>query len=686
MIAMSELVIEINRLGKMYRLYRRPADKVFDAFGLSRWMFWRKNYFQEFWALRNLNLKVRRGERVGIIGRNGAGKSTLLKIITGNIAPSEGKAAVNGRIQALLELGTGFHPEFTGRDNIRASLAYQNVSSAMVREKEEEIIDFSELDEFIDQPVKTYSAGMYARLAFSTATAIEPEVLIIDEVLGAGDAYFAAKCVERMRSLTEGCNATVLFVSHDLGSVQQLCERVIWIDRGRVVMDGSPVDVTKAYYASILAQEELRIRARNARLGQKQARQLEAREADEDVKELLFRLVTATGEPPTESHPIKRLTLCNGNGVIAGISPGGPMDNDASDTAYLLTDPKYMLWRDPEFVGEDVIRCFAATGGKYGHAPFVMEVAREVWQAGGLELEIEHAAVPGDSVRAELFDGSGYHLVGVLTPGRGGWRVERWSLPAAVTGEQACKEADGVSEVDGSETAETDAVDAVDEAVEEESVADIPAEEAAVVCDEPIEAEERSVMPQSEVHAGQQRNAMSVAGRGWDGVGEVVLKQRSVDRFYSDYAEFADIRVLDGKNQPKEIFAVGEPIRIGVTAVVTLPIPVCEFSFAIYTLRNLVISVGHWPIAGGLAPGRHEWTITIDRPNIRQDEYLVSGALIREFFESDNECFTFYAVWNRSPSFRINEGRMGRTPLGTVLLPLDPPDGEKLTVRSLAST
>jgi len=253
----------------MYKLYRRPADKVLGALGLDRLLFWRRHTYKEFWALRDINLDVGRGARLGFIGRNGAGKSTLLKIVAGNVAATEGTVEVNGRIQALMELGTGFHPEFTGRQNIRASLAFQGFRDAEIRQMEEEIVDFAELDEFIDQPVKTYSAGMYTRLAFSTATAIKPEILIIDEVLGAGDAYFAGKCLERMKQLTEASGATVLFVSHDLGSVQQLCERVIWIDHGRVQYDGKPLEVIKAYMAVVHKEEEHRLRARDARTRQR---------------------------------------------------------------------------------------------------------------------------------------------------------------------------------------------------------------------------------------------------------------------------------------------------------------------------------------------------------------------------------------------------------------------------------
>lgn len=259
---MSELAVSLTNLSKMYRLYRRPADRVLDVLGLNRWLFWRRNYYDEFWAIRNLDLQISRGERIGIIGRNGAGKSTLLKLICGNLAPTEGSVQVGGSIQALMELGTGFHPEFTGRQNIHASLAYQGLPSHRIREKEAEIVDFAELEGFIDHPLKTYSTGMYTRLAFSTATAIDPDILIVDEVLGAGDAYFAGKCFERMRRITVDSGATVLFVSHDLASVQKLCDRVVWLDRGGVRMDGEPLDVSKAYYKTVQQEEAQRLLAR----------------------------------------------------------------------------------------------------------------------------------------------------------------------------------------------------------------------------------------------------------------------------------------------------------------------------------------------------------------------------------------------------------------------------------------
>lgn len=409
---MSEYAIEIENLGRMYKLYKKPSDKILDVFGLC---FWKTNYYQEFWALRDLNLKIKKGERVGLIGYNGAGKSTLLKTVIGNIPPTEGTVVVDGKVQALMELGTGFHPEFTGRENIRASLAYQGISSKEIKEKEEEIIDFAELDDFIDQPVKTYSSGMYARLAFSTATVIEPDILIIDEILGAGDAYFAGKSVERMRKLTEDSGATVLFVSHDLGSVQQLCNRVIWIDRGRVIAEGEPLEITKMYYAATLKRDELRIKSRNAKISK---RLTDTTETDSDeVREILFRFATSNGLPPKNFHAVRRISLVNKKGFVMTIKPGSPMDNDRDQSAYILADPEYMIWSVPRKIEGQFIRCIEDTGGKYGHAPFSFIVPAGIWAHNEFEIIVEHFSPDNEGIKLEIFDDGEYKTVGALSSG-----------------------------------------------------------------------------------------------------------------------------------------------------------------------------------------------------------------------------------------------------------------------------
>lgn len=238
--------IELRGVNKEYRLYGSRVDQALDVTGLARWMFWRKPEFRLFRALQGIDLRIAHGERVGVIGRNGAGKTTLLKLVSGNFTPSQGTVQVNGSVQALMQVGMGFHDEFSGRENIHASLQYSGLSESARDVAVRDIVDFVELGEFLDQPIKTYSLGMRARLQFAAATAVQPDILIIDEVLGAGDAYFAGKSSMRMKKLTSsGC--TLLLVSHAMDQVLQFCSRAIWIEEGRIAMDGPAIDVVRAY-------------------------------------------------------------------------------------------------------------------------------------------------------------------------------------------------------------------------------------------------------------------------------------------------------------------------------------------------------------------------------------------------------------------------------------------------------
>jgi lipopolysaccharide transport system ATP-binding protein len=238
--------IVLNGIAKVYRLYDSPSEQALDVFGLSRLRFWRKPRYHDKAALEDLSLVVRRGERIGIIGRNGAGKTTLLKLITGNFAPTRGTITVNGSVQALINIGLGFHPEFTGYENIRASLVYNGLAAAELDAAIADIVDFVELDEYLHQPLKTYSLGMQSRLYFATATAIRPDILIIDEVLGAGDAYFSAKSADRMKRLTSS-GATLLLVSHSMTQILQFCDEAVWIENGRVMLRDAALTAINAY-------------------------------------------------------------------------------------------------------------------------------------------------------------------------------------------------------------------------------------------------------------------------------------------------------------------------------------------------------------------------------------------------------------------------------------------------------
>ena len=239
-------VIDLDDVRKVYRLYETIGDQIWTLTGFDRFRFWRKAKFQEFQALENITLSIRAGERVGIVGRNGAGKTTLLKILTGAIGPTSGSVDVAGPVQALMQVGLGFHPDFTGYENIRSSLVYNGLDAGETETAIAEIVDFVELGDFLHQPFKTYSLGMRSRLQFAAATAIRPDILVVDEVLGAGDAYFSAKSADRIKRLTSsGC--TLLLVSHGMQQILQFCDRVIWLDCGKVVMDGPALEVVNAY-------------------------------------------------------------------------------------------------------------------------------------------------------------------------------------------------------------------------------------------------------------------------------------------------------------------------------------------------------------------------------------------------------------------------------------------------------
>lgn len=238
--------IAARDLTKVYKLYDNVRDQAIDVTGLNWLFFWRKIKSRAFPALNGINVEIKHGERVGIIGQNGAGKTTFLKLITGAIAPSSGELEINGDIQALMQVGLGFHPEFSGRENIDASLLYSGLAPDEKKVAEQDVIDFCELGQFLDQPLKTYSLGMQSRLQFACATAIKPDILVVDEILGAGDAYFSMKSSARMERLTKsGC--TLLLVSHSMGQVLQFCERVIWINEGKIAQDGPALQVVKAY-------------------------------------------------------------------------------------------------------------------------------------------------------------------------------------------------------------------------------------------------------------------------------------------------------------------------------------------------------------------------------------------------------------------------------------------------------
>src|ERR1035437_2014765 len=250
---MSDIAIKVEGLGKKYLLRHQQqgrsrykslrdvlTDKARSLLRLGQRNGQANGTREEFWALKNVSFEIKQGEAVGIIGRNGAGKSTLLKLLSRITEPTTGRIEVEGRVASLLEVGTGFHPELTGRENIFLNGAILGMSGAEIRKKFDEIVAFAEVEKFLDTPVKRYSSGMYMRLAFAVAAHLEPEILIVDEVLSVGDAEFQKKCLGRMQNVAQDEGRTVLFVSHNLQAIRQLCERVVLLKQGQVAFVGEP--------------------------------------------------------------------------------------------------------------------------------------------------------------------------------------------------------------------------------------------------------------------------------------------------------------------------------------------------------------------------------------------------------------------------------------------------------------
>lgn len=257
---MSDIVISVNNISKKYKLYPSAKERFKEVFHPFS-----KKYHNEFWALKNVSLSVRRNETVGIIGQNGSGKSTLLQIICGFLKPTEGSISIAGRVSALLELGAGFDLEFSGRDNVYMNGAIMGFSKDEMDKRFPHIEAFAEIGEFIDQPVKTYSSGMFVRLAFASAINVDPDILIVDEALSVGDVYFQQKCFKKLKQFKEK-GVTILFVSHDPGAVKNLCQRAILLDEGKVVDEGKPDEVFDYYNALIATkvQRDVRIVKKSA--------------------------------------------------------------------------------------------------------------------------------------------------------------------------------------------------------------------------------------------------------------------------------------------------------------------------------------------------------------------------------------------------------------------------------------
>ena len=238
---MSEAVISLSHITKIYKLYDRPQDRFKETFSLTH-----KKYSKDFYALRDISFAIKRGESVGFVGKNGSGKSTLLKILTGVLSETSGEKNINGRISALLELGAGMNQDFTGMENIYLNGTIMGIPREEMEKRVDSIVQFADIGEFIHQPVKTYSSGMFVRLAFAVAIHVDPEILIVDEALAVGDTRFQMKCMDKFMEFMQA-GKTILFVSHDINMIKRFCSRAIWINEGDLIMDGETDVVTDKY-------------------------------------------------------------------------------------------------------------------------------------------------------------------------------------------------------------------------------------------------------------------------------------------------------------------------------------------------------------------------------------------------------------------------------------------------------
>ncbi|MDO4769516.1 MAG: ABC transporter ATP-binding protein [Brachymonas sp.] len=287
----SEVAIKVDGLSKCYQIYNTPKDRLkqFVLPGLQRMAGQHpKKYFREFWALKDVSFEVKKGETVGIIGRNGGGKSTLLQMICGTLSPTAGNISVKGRIAALLELGSGFNPEFTGRENVYMNATVLGLSDSEIIARFDEIVSFADIGEFIDQPVKTYSSGMMVRLAFAVIAHVDADILVVDEALAVGDAFFTQKCMRFIRDFQNN-GGTLLFVSHDTGAVVNLCSKVILLKRGQVVKEGGAKEVSEFYLTTLYEADQIVDGSRGAKSA---AFQEQAVAEERDMRETLFNAST----------------------------------------------------------------------------------------------------------------------------------------------------------------------------------------------------------------------------------------------------------------------------------------------------------------------------------------------------------------------------------------------------------
>ena len=324
---MNDYAIRVENISKVYKLYSRNIDRLKDSLNLG------KGKYKEHYALNNLSFDINKGECVGIIGTNGAGKSTILKIITGVLSPTQGKVEIDGRISALLELGAGFNMEYTGVENIYLNGTMMGFSKEEVDSRMQSILEFADIGEYVNQPVKTYSSGMFVRLAFAVAINIDPEILIVDEALSVGDVFFQSKCYKKFEEFKEA-GKTIIFVSHDLSSIQKYCDRAILLDKGSKIGEGKPSEIIDMYKRAMVGMLE------DEAEEEKEQDKAQPIPLNPDVQEYGDRLIEITGFSIIDNTGKATTTLIKGDAFTIQVKITSHIETSDPIVAFTIKDPK----------------------------------------------------------------------------------------------------------------------------------------------------------------------------------------------------------------------------------------------------------------------------------------------------------------------------------------------------------
>jgi lipopolysaccharide transport system ATP-binding protein len=606
------LVVDFQNVGKMYKLYKDRKESLIDLTGISKILPFKRPKINEFWALRDINFQLETGARLGIVGRNGAGKTTLLKLLTGNVAPTEGQVTVNGEVQALLEAGAGFHPEFTGYENVEAALTQAGLTRHEIKQAVEEITEFTELGDFMNQPFKAYSAGMQARLVFTTATTVKPNILIVDEILGAGDAYFAAKSRQRMQNLVDS-GASILLVSHALDQVLRFCDQAIWLERGRIVLRGSSLEVVKAYQEFVHELQDKQLKAAN------QQRRYGFRDAVEveHFAETLVLDLAATGSPSSSSD-VARAELLADNVPVDTVRIGEPQDSDPSHFAYVALNSGN--WQSPKDDGDTSFRSLQS--GSSGNLIFR---TLPLDPGSKYSFRLHYRCVGDAELRLGFFRNGEAQLSNVSLPTtNGNWHSERIELnltfPEAgltIGTEQPRRESQTGS---GDETA--------------------PASPGTSDC---ARDEARSERPKQEL-----------ALRRWAGEGSILVESLSFQ---------------NEQQQQKAIFRVGDTLTAALDLRITrdgkFPLIV---GIVVYTLDGIIVSQNISPSYDLDVRDQDIVRIMMDYPsvNLANGRYVVSVSLHKDLDPQNPTASERYDLIAHSYEFEI----VGNPPLRSALVEL----------------